>query len=161
MKGNQKVIDGLNSLLTKELTSIDLYFLQSRMYDDWGLTKLFERISHERDDEMLHADLLINRILFLGGAPDIATRDGFKVEPSVKSMLQQALDYEMENLKLLKKLIVVMEQEQDYVSRSILVKLLSDTEEDHIDWLETQLGLLEKVGEQNYLQAQMGEKKAP
>ena len=155
MTDKKKVIAGLNSILTKEMTSIDIYIIHSRMYKNWGLTKLFERTNHEKDDEFLHADLLIQRILFLGGEPDVASRDGFKIVPKVKDMIEQTLAYEIEGQELLKDLIVLMEKEQDYVSRKILEQLLTDTEEDHIDWCETQLGLIEKIGEERYLQAMM------
>ena len=155
MKGSKKVIDGLNKLLTKELTSIDMYFLHSRIYDDWGLTKLFTHIDGERNHETLHADMVIKRILFLEGSPDIHSRDGFKVEPKLRSMLEQSLKYEIENMKMLKDLIQVCESENDFETRNILTTMLKDTEEDHIDWIETQLGLMDKVGDQNYFQSQM------
>ncbi len=155
MKGNKKVIDGLNKLLTKELTSVDIYFLHSRVYEDWGLTKLYNHINGEKDHEGLHADMLIKRILFLEGQPDIASRDAFKVDLSVKAMLEQSLSYEIENLTQLKELISLCESEKDFETRNILLELLKDTEEDHIRWIEIQLRLIDKVGEQNYYQAQM------
>ena len=155
MKGNKKVIDALNKLLTKELTSVDIYFLHSRVYEDWGLTKLYNHINGEKDHEGLHADMLIKRILFLEGQPDIASRDAFKVDLSVKAMLEQSLSYEIENLNQLKELITLCESEKDFETRNILLELLKDTEEDHIRWIEIQLRLIEKVGEQNYYQAQM------
>ena len=155
MKGNKKVIDALNKLLTKELTSVDIYFLHSRVYEDWGLTKLYNHINGEKDHEGLHEDMLIKRILFLEGQPDIASRDAFKVDLSVKAMLEQSLSYEIENLNQLKELITLCESEKDFETRNILLELLKDTEEDHIRWIEIQLRLIEKVGEQNYYQAQM------
>jgi bacterioferritin len=155
MKGSQKVIDGLNKLLTKELTSVDMYFLHSRVYEDWGLTQLYNHINGEMNHEGLHADILVKRILFLEGSPDVLTRDGFKVVLNIRAMLEQSLNYEKENMDMLKDLIVICEQEKDFETRNLLLTLLKDTEEDHIDWIETQLGLLDKVGEQNYLQAKM------
>ena len=155
MKGSQKVIDGLNKLLTKELTSVDLYFLHSRIYEDWGLTALFNRIDGEKNHEQLHADVVVKRIIFLEGAPDVLSRDGFKVTMNVKAMLEQSLQYEVDNQVMLKDLIELCENEKDYETRNLLLTLLKDTEEDHIDWIETQLGLIDKIGEQNYLQAQL------
>ncbi len=156
MKGSQKVIDGLNKLLTKELTSVDMYLLHSRIYEDWGLTELYTHIDGEKNHEGLHADMVLKRIIFLEGEPDVQSREGFKVVLSVKAMLEQSLKYEEENMAMLKDLIALCETEKDYETRNILLTLLKDTEEDHIDWIETQLSLLDKVGEQNYLQAKMG-----
>lgn len=155
MKGSQKVIDGLNKLLTKELTSVDMYFLHSRIYDDWGLTKLFTHIDGEKNHEGLHADLVIKRIIFLEGDPDVQSRDGFKVKRDLRYMFEQSLAYETENMKMLKDLINLCESEKDFETRNMLTTLLKDTEEDHIDWIETQLELMDKVGEQNYFQSQM------
>lgn len=154
MKGSQKVIDGLNALLTKELTSVDMYFLHSRMYEDWGYTALYNHIDGEKNHEGLHADMVLKRIVFLEGTPDVASREGFTVTLDVKSMLEQSLKYETENQTMLKDLIALCETEQDYETRNMLLTLLKDTEEDHIDWIETQLGLIDKVGLQNYLQSQ-------
>jgi len=157
MKGNQRVIDALNGLLAMELAAMDQYFIHSRMYDDWGLHKLFERIDHEFDDEKGHAAALIERMLFLEGIPDMTRRDGFKVGTDVPSMLESDLRVEYEVAQRLKDAIKLCEEEQDYVSREILEKLLEDTEDDHAYWLEKQLGLIKKIGLQNYLQSQMGE----
>lgn len=156
MKGNQRVIDALNGLLAMELAAMDQYFIHSRMYDDWGLHKLYERIDHEFDDEKGHAAALIERMLFLEGTPDMTKRDGFKVGTDVPSMLESDLRVEYEVDKKLKDAIKICEEEQDYVSREILEKLLDDTEVDHAYWLEKQLGLIKKIGLQNYLQSQMG-----
>lgn len=155
MKGSQKVIDGLNKLLTKELSSSDMYLLHSSIYEDWGLTKLFNHINGEKNHEALHADMVIKRIIFLEGQPDVLSRDAFKVDLNVKAMLEQSLKYEMENQAMLKELTALCEAEQDYETRNMLLQLLTDTEEDHIKWIETQLSLIDKVGEQNYCQAQM------
>lgn len=155
MKGNQAVIDALNALLANELSAMDQYFIHSRMYQDWGLNKLYERIDHEFDDEKGHAAALIERILFLEGVPDLTTRDGINVGNDVPSMLQSDLDIEYSVAALLKKTMALCEQEQDYVSRDMLVTLLEDTEVDHAYWLEQQLGLIKRIGLQNYLQSQL------
>lgn len=156
MKGNNKVIDILNELLAGELTSIDQYFIHSRMYEDWGLTKLYERLDHEMDDEKGHADQLIKRILLLEGVPDLSKRTGLKVGSNVPEMLENDLTLERVVIDSLKKAIICCEEENDFQTREILETLLADTEEDHAYWLEKQLGLIDKVGLQNYLQSQMG-----
>ena len=155
MQGKQRVIDALNSLLALELTAMDQYFIHSRMYDDWGLTKLFERIDHEFDDEKGHAAALIERILFLEGTPDMVTRDGLQIGKDVPEMLESDLRVEYVVGQRLKEVIKICEEEQDYQTRTILEKLLEDTEVDHAYWLEKQLGLIKRIGLQNYLQSQM------
>jgi len=156
MKGNNKIIDTLNELLAGELTAMDQYFIHSRMFDDWGLTKLYERIDHEMDDEKQHADLLIKRILFLEGTPDLSQRSGLNIGKDVPEVLKNDLELERSVITALRKAIASCEQEQDYQTREILEGMLADTEEDHTYWLEKQLGLIDKVGLQNYLQSQMG-----
>jgi len=156
MKGNTKIIDSLNSLLVGELTAMDQYFIHSRMYQDWGLEKLYERIDHEFDDEKGHASRLIERILFLEGTPDLSKRAGLNIGKDVPQMLDNDLQLEYSVDKALKAAIKLCEDEQDYQSREILERMLADTEEDHAYWLEKQLGLIKKVGLQNYLQSQMG-----
>lgn len=155
MKGNQKVIDTLNSLLAGELTAMDQYFIHSRVYEDWGLSKLYERIAHEMEDETGHADQMIKRILFLEGFPDLATREPLNVGKTVEDMLKNDLALEYAVVKNLKDAIAVCETEKDFETRAMLVKQLEDTEEDHTHWLEQQLGLIEKIGIHNYLQAMM------
>ena len=155
MQGNQKVIDVLNDLLAGELTAMDQYFVHSRMYEDWGLEKLFERISHEMEDETGHADLMIKRILFLQGTPNLAKRDPINVGKDVEEMLKNDLALEYSVVKNLKDAIALCETEQDYETRAMLVKQLEDTEEDHTYWLEKQLGLIARIGLPNYLQAMM------
>ncbi|MDT0581461.1 MULTISPECIES: bacterioferritin [Alteromonadaceae] len=155
MQGNQKVIDGLNALLGYELAAMDQYFAHSQMYLDWGLNKLYERINHEFDDEKGHATKLIERMLFLGGQPDMQTRVGFKLGTTVPDMLQSDLRVEYEVAEKLREVIALCETEQDYVSRDMLLILLDDTEMDHAHWLEQQLGLIERLGLPNYLQSQM------
>lgn len=155
MQGNQKVIDVLNDLLAGELTAMDQYFVHSRMYEDWGLDKLFERISHEMEDETGHADLMIKRILFLQGTPNLAKREPINVGKDVEEMLKNDLALEYSVVKNLKDAIAICEIEQDYETRAMLVKQLEDTEEDHTYWLEKQLGLIGRIGLPNYLQAMM------
>ena len=155
MKGNTKIIDILNKLLAGELTSMDQYFTHSRMYDDWGFSKLYERIDHEMDDEKEHADRLIKRILLLEGVPTVGNRSPLKIGKDVPEMLKNDLELERSVIVALREAIAVCEQEKDYQTREILEVMLADTEEDHAHWLEQQLGLIEKVGLQNYLQSQM------
>jgi bacterioferritin len=156
MKGNKKVIDTLNELLAGELTAMDQYFIHSRMYQDWGLNKLYERIDHEFDDEKGHAAALIERILFLEGTPDMTQRAGLKIGKKVPQMLKNDLQLEYDVDKALKSAIKLCEEQKDYQSRAILVQMLADTEQDHAYWLEKQLGLIDKIGLENYLQSQMG-----
>jgi len=154
MKGNPAIIDGLNSLLSYELAAMDQYFIHSEMYDDWGLSKLYERIAHEFDDEKGHAKKLIGRILFLEGTPDMVTRHPINIGKDVPAMLQSDLDVENAVGDELKRVIQLCEKERDFVTREILEELLDDTEMDHAYWLEKQLGLIDKIGLQNYLQSQ-------
>lgn len=155
MKGSQKVIDTLNSLLAGELTAVDQYFIHSRMYEDMGLTKLYERLDHEREEETDHADQMIKRLLFLEGTPEMGVREPLNVGKDVPEMLKNDLELEYQVVKNLKAAIAVCEAEQDYETRAMLVKQLQDSEEDHAYWLEKQLGLIDKIGLQNYLQSQM------
>ncbi|MBD2653550.1 MULTISPECIES: bacterioferritin [Synechocystis] len=156
MKGKPAVLTQLHKLLRGELAARDQYFIHSRMYQDWGLEKLYDRINHEMQDETAHASLLIERILFLEETPDLSQQDPIRVGKTVPEMLQYDLDYEYQVIANLKEAMAVCEQEQDYQSRDLLLKILADTEEDHAYWLEKQLGLIEKIGLQNYLQSQMG-----
>ena len=155
MKGNQKVIDALNKLLANELTAMDQYFVHSRMYEDWGLTKLFERIDHEFDDEKGHAAKLIERILFLEGTPNLTVREAIRVGTDVPSMLENDLQVEYDVAAMLKETIKLCESVSDYNTREMLEVLLDDTEVDHAYWLEKQLGLIKMLGLPNYLQSQM------
>jgi bacterioferritin len=155
MKGKAQVLEQLYLLLRGELAARDQYFTHSRMYADWGLTKLYERINHEMADETQHAAALIERILFLEGIPDLSQQDGLNIGKTVPEMLRNDLEFEYKVIGDLKTAIAVCEQEQDYQTREILLKILADTEEDHGYWLEKQLGLIEKIGLQNYLQSQM------
>ncbi|MDR9467652.1 bacterioferritin [Marinospirillum sp.] len=155
MKGNQKVIDALNHLLGGELTAMDQYFIHSEMYADWGLNKLYERIAHEFDDEKQHAKALIERILFLEGKPDMVTRPAINIGANVKEMLSNDLKLEYQVVEDLKNAMALCEKEQDYQTREILRQMLGDTEMDHAYWLEIQLGLIERIGMQNYQQSQL------
>ena len=155
MKGKDRVINELKKLLAGELAARDQYFIHSRMCEDWGLTKLYEHYEHERDEETQHADALIKRILFLEGKPDLNNQDALNVGSDVVSMLQNDLALEYQVTGALKVVIKVCEEEQDYVTREMLEKQLSDTEEDHAYFLEKQLKLIKLIGLQNYLQSQM------
>lgn len=156
MKGSPKVIAQLQIILASELAAIDQYFIHSRMYEDWGLNRLFVRIDHETEEEKEHASRVIRRMLFLEATPDMSQRDPLKIGTDVPSMLANDLQLEYEVGALLKQAIIVCEQENDFQTRAILEQNLKDTEEDHTWFLEQQLGLIEKIGLQNYLQAQMG-----
>lgn len=155
MQGNDKVIQQLQLLLNGELAARDQYFAHSRMYHDWGLHKLYERLNHEMEEETEHADELVQRLLFLEAQPDFSQQDQVNVGSNVREMLQNDLDVEYAVVAALKTAINICEQEQDYESREILLKLLDDTEMDHAYWLEKQLGLIDKIGLQNYIQSQM------
>jgi bacterioferritin len=155
MKGKKPVLKQLQKLLNGELAARDQYFAHSRMYQDWGLHKLYERIDHEMQEEIEHADALINRMLFLETQPDFSQPDKVRIGADVSEMLNNDLEVEYEVTTLLKKSIAICEEQQDYETREILEKLLDDTEMDHAYWLEQQLGLIEKVGLKNYLQSQM------
>ena len=153
MQGKKSIINTLNKLLTEELTAADQYFIHSRMFHDWGLEELYERLKHEQEEELEHAARLVERILFLEGTPDVGARSALKVGKTVPQMLKNDLGYELAVGKALKAAIGECEKAQDYVSRSLLVDLLKDTEEDHTHWLEQQLGLIDKMGLENYIQS--------
>ncbi len=155
MQGKQAIIDALNVLLANELSAMDQYFIHSRMYLDWGLHKLYERIDHEVTDEKAHASAIIERILFLEGTPDMSKRDALQIGADVPSMLQNDLNVEYSVGKLLKQTMALCEQQQDYVTRAMLQKLLDDTENDHAHWLEQQLRQIKLFGLPNYLQSQI------
>lgn len=156
MKGSQKVIDLLNRQLTLELSSMDQYLAHSKLYEDWGVNKLHAQLVHEYEEELEHAQAIIERILFLEGEADTASRQPIKIGASVKEILENDLEAELTVASSLREIIGICETENDYVTRDMLKKLLEDTEMDHIYWLEQHLGLIDKVGLQNYMQSQMG-----
>jgi len=155
MKGKAKVINVLNELLAGELTAIDQYFIHSRMYEDWGLSKLHEHLEHEHQEETDHADQMIKRMLFLEGTPNMVKRETIHVGKDTPEMLKNDLALEYSVIKNLRAAIGLCEEEQDYETREMLIKQLEDSEEDHAYWLEKQLGLIDKIGLPNYLQSMM------
>jgi bacterioferritin len=153
VKAEQKVIDYLNQVLKNELTAINQYFLHSRMLDDWGLKKLGQKEYEESIDEMKHADRLVQRILFLEGLPNLQDLGRLRVGEDVPEMLKSDLTLELDAMPVLREAIAHCEIVADYVSRELFAAIL-ESEEEHVDWLETQLELVEKLGLPNYLQSQ-------
>lgn len=156
MKGDKAIIAKLNGILTNELTAINQYFLHARMYQDWGFERLGKKTYAESMGEMKHADMLIKRILFLEGLPNLQNLNKLQIGENVPEALTADLASETKSRADLLVAIAACEKAEDYISRALLRDILDDTEE-HIDWLETQISLVESVGLQNYLQSQMGE----
>lgn len=155
MKGDEKVIDYLNQALKNELIAINQYFLHAKMYQDWGLNQLGEHEHKESIDEMKHADQLIERILFLEGLPNLQDLGKPRIGKDTKDILTCDLQLEQEAVPLLRDAIAYCESVRDFVSRDLFASIL-DSEEEHIDWLETQLGLIDRVGLENYQQSKIG-----
>ena len=154
MKGDKKVLEHLNRALSNELIAINQYFLHAKMYKDWGLHALYEKEYHESIDEMKHADWLCERILFLEGVPNLQDLGKLMIGENAREMLECDLKLEQMAVPDLRDGIEYCESVRDYISRDLLRRIL-DSEEEHIDWLETQLELMDKVGQENYLQKKM------
>src|SRR4029077_14352510 len=153
MKGDPQVIDTLNRALTIELTAINQYFCQAKMCENWGFLKLYHKHYHESLGEMKHAEKLIDRIIFLEGVPEIARYDVIRVGTEVKEQLEFDLALEMKGVKHYNELIELCIKVKDGGTRELVEPILVESEE-HVDWLEMQLGLIQSVGLQNYLSEQ-------
>ncbi|MGL4870707.1 MAG: bacterioferritin [Aeromonas veronii] len=154
MKGDPKIIAHLNKVLANELIAINQYFLHARIYDDWGLKALGHKEYHESIDEMKHADELVKRVLFLEGLPNLQDLGKLRIGETVEEMLRCDLLLEMDAIPDLKVAIAYAESVQDYISRDLFQEILED-EEEHVDWLETQLDLIDRIGLENYQQSQL------
>lgn len=153
MKGDKKVIELLNAHLKNELTAINQYFLHAKMLKNWGMEKLAEYEHKESVDEMKHADKIIERILFLEGLPNLQDLGRLRIGENVEEILRADLALEMDSMPLIRSAIAHCESTSDYVTRELFEKIL-ESEEEHVDFIETQLGLIEKMGLQNYVQLQ-------
>lgn len=155
MKGDPKIIEVLNKALTVELTAINQYFIQAKMCQNWGYAKLAKKHHEESIGEMKHAEKLIERILFLEGVPNISRYDVIRVGTDVKEQFENDLKLETNGAKLYNEAVDLAIKHKDGVSREVLEHILTESEE-HVDWLETQLGLIKDLGLANYLSEQMG-----
>lgn len=153
MKSDPQVIDYLNRALTNELTAINQYWLHYRVLHHWGVRRLAEYERHESIDEMKHADMLAERVLFLDGLPNFQAINRLKVGETVEEILKADLALEMEAIPLLRDAIQHCETVRDYVSREVFERIL-ESEEEHVDFLETQFEMIERMGLQNYVQLQ-------
>ena len=154
MKGDPQILEWLNKALKAELTAINQYFLHSRMYEDWGFDRLAKKLYQESIEEMQHADLIIKRILLLEGLPNLQDLGRLRIGETPKEALECDLALELEAVPMYRDAVEYAEKCRDYVSRDLFRSILDD-EEGHVDWIETQLGLIEKIGEKNYFQTQM------
>lgn len=159
MKGSQRVIDALNAGLTIELTAINQYFVQAKMCKNWGFNKLAKHHYNESIEEMKHAELLVDRILFLEGVPEIARYDVIRVGENVEEQLRNALALELNASKTYNEGADLARQDKDAASRQIMEQIILETEES-VDWLEAQLDMIKMMGIQNYLLSQVGEEEA-
>ena len=151
MQGSERVIDYLNRVLKNELTAINQYFLHSRMLGNWGISGLAKQEYEESVDEMRHADKLVERILFLEGLPNLQDLGRLSIGESTREILECDLRLEHEAIPLVRDAIAACEAETDYISRELLEDIL-EGEEEHVDWLETQLGLIDRMGLENFIQ---------
>lgn len=156
MKGDAKIIEALNDILTGELTAINQYFLHARMCRDWGYDKIAKKVYHESIDEMKHAEKLIDRVLFLEGIPNVQRLLKINIGENVKEQFESDLKLEYEAVVKLKAAIQVAFDAKDHTTRELFESILED-EESHVDWLETQLSLIDQVGYANYLAQQVHE----
>lgn len=154
MQGDKQVISALNKVLTCELTSINQFFLHARMYKNWGLNELNEKAYKKSIKDMKQADELIERVLFLEGLPNLQHLERLRIGEHTEEMLQCDMDFELEQLQVVRDAIALCESKGDYVSRDILEEILED-EEEHVDWIEAQQYLISQIGIENYLQSKM------